>query len=123
MTVSTFLLLALTGILAGFLGGLVGIGGGVVMVPMLVLVMGMAQKEAQGTSLAVLMIPLSVGVAAWNYYKAGQVNIKYALIIALFFMAGGYLGSKLALNIDQNIIKKVFAGFLVLIAVKIFIGK
>jgi uncharacterized membrane protein YfcA len=123
MEISTFLILGITGLAAGFLGGMVGVGGGVIMVPMMVFALGLSQKTAQGTSLAVMMIPLSIGVACYNYYKAGQVNITYALIIAGFFAVGGYFGSKLALTIDQNLVKKIFAVLLVLIAVKMFFGK
>jgi len=123
MEVGTFLLLGLTGLIAGFLGGMVGVGGGIIMVPMMVFVIGMSQKTAQGTSLAVMMIPLSIGVAAYNYYKAGEINIKYALIIAGFFAIGGYFGSKLSLRIDQDIIKKIFAVIMVVVAIKMFFGK
>ena len=123
MDVSTFCILGLTGLAAGFLGGMVGVGGGIIMVPMMVFVLGMSQKTAQGTSLAVMMIPISIGVAAYNYYKSGQVNIVYALIIAAFFAVGGYFGSRLALSIDQGWIKKIFAVLLVIVAIKMFFGK
>lgn len=123
MTLPTFLLLALTGILAGFLSGMVGVGGGIIMVPMLVFAVGLSQKTAQGTSLAVMMIPLSIGVSVYNYYKQGEINIKYALIIAVFFAVGGFFGSKLALNIDQGLVRKIFAVLMVVIAVKMFFGK
>ncbi len=117
MDISAFLVLGLTGLVAGFLGGMVGVGGGIVMVPMMVFVLGLSQKTAQGTSLAVMMIPLSIGIAVYNYYKQGHVNITYALIIA------GFFGSKLALNIDQNIVKKIFAVLMVIVAIKMFFGK
>jgi uncharacterized membrane protein YfcA len=123
MDISTFLILGLTGLVAGFLGGMVGVGGGIIMVPMMVFALGLSQKTAQGTSLAVMMIPISIGVAVYNYYKQGHVNITYALIIAGFFAVGGYLGSKLALNIDQTIVKKIFAVLMVAVALKIFFGK
>jgi uncharacterized membrane protein YfcA len=123
MDISAFLVLGLTGLVAGFLGGMVGVGGAIVMVPMMVFVLGLSQKTAQGTSLAVMMIPLSIGIAVYNYYKQGHVNITYALIIAGFFAVGGYFGSKLALNIDQNIVKKIFAVLMVIVAIKMFFGK
>jgi uncharacterized membrane protein YfcA len=123
MDISTFLILGLTGLMAGFLGGMVGVGGGIIMVPMMVFALGLSQKTAQGTSLAVMMIPLSIGVAVFNYYKQGQVNVWYAIVIACFFAVGGYFGSKLALSIDQTIVKKIFAVLMVLIAIKMFFGK
>lgn len=123
MSVSTFLLLGLTGLLAGFLSGMVGVGGGIIMVPMLVFAIGLSQKTAQGTSLAVMMIPISIGVAVYNYYKQGEINVKYALIVAGFFAVGGFFGSKLALSIDQNLVRKIFAVLMVVIAVKMFFGK
>ena len=118
-----FLILALTGVGAGFLSGMVGVGGGVVMVPVMVFALGMTQKTAQGTSLAVMLIPISIGVAAYNYYKSGEMNITYALIIAGFFAIGGFVGSKLSLSIDQHWVKKIFAVFMVIVAIKMFFSK
>lgn len=123
MDIQVFVFLALTGIAAGFLGGLVGVGGGIIMVPMMVFALGLSQRTAQGTSLAVLMIPIAVGMAVYNYHKSGEVNWKYALIIAGFFTIGSFLGSKLALSIDQNIVKKIFAVFMIVVAIKMLFGK
>jgi hypothetical protein len=122
MDTTTFVILALTGIAAGFLGGLVGVGGGIIMVPVMVFFLGMSQHSAQGTSLAVLMVPVSA-VAVYNYWKTDHVNFRYALIIALFFIVGGYLGSRLSLRIDQNIVKKVFAVFMLVVAIKMLFSK
>ena len=99
MDINTFLLLGLTGILAGFLSGMVGIGGGIIMVPMLVFALSMDQKMAQGTSLAVMLIPISIGVSVWQYYKTGNVNISFALIIA-GFLFGSYLHSISAIKLS-----------------------
>lgn len=123
MDFSQFLLLGVTGILAGFLSGMVGVGGGIIMVPMMVYALNMDQKMAQGTSLMVMLIPISIGVGVWQYYQSKQVNIPYALVIAGFFAVGGYLGSKLALNIDQALVKKIFAVLMVVVAIKMFFGK
>lgn len=123
MDISTFLILAITGLAAGFLGGMVGVGGGIIMVPMMVFVLGMTQKTAQGTSLAVMMIPISIGVAVYNYWKQGEINFVYALIIAGFFAVGGFFGSRLALSIDQQWIKKIFALLMVIVAIKMFFSK
>lgn len=121
MTVSTLLMLMLIGLLAGMLSGLVGIGGGIVMVPLLLL-LGLSQHHAQGTSLAVLVVPVTA-VAVFNYYKEGYIDWRFAAIIAIFFVVGGYFGSKLAISIDQKILKKIFGVVLLLIAGKMILGK
>jgi uncharacterized membrane protein YfcA len=82
----------------------------------------MTQFEAQGTSLALMVPPIGI-MAAYNYYQDGYVNWKYALILALFFVIGGYLGSKLVLNLPQGIIKKGFAVFIIIIGLKMLLGK
>ena len=110
------------GILAGFLSGMVGIGGGVVMVPLLIYFCGFNQHQAQGTSLAVLAVPVTA-VAVFNYYKQGYLNWKFALIIALFFVIGGFLGSKLAISIDQKALKKIFAVMMLAISLKMLFSK
>jgi len=105
------------GLVAGFMSSLVGIGGGIVIVPSLVLIFGMSQKMAQGTSLAMLSLPVAF-IGAYNYYKEGQVNWKIAFILAATFVIGGYLGSKVVLGLDIAIVKKIFAIFMIVIAVK-----
>lgn len=122
MTVQTITMLILIGLLAGILSGLVGVGGGIIMVPLLVLFFSLSQHEAQGTSLAVLSIPVTA-LAAFNYYKEGQLNIKFALIIAVFFIVGSFFGSKLAIGIDQKVLKKIFAIVLIIIAGKMLLDK
>ena len=117
MTAGTILGLLVVGLLAGFLSSMVGIGGGVVIVPALVLIFGLGQKMAQGTSLAMLSLPVAF-IAAYNYYKGGQVNWKIALILAATFVVGGYLGSKFVLGMDTAIVKKIFAVFMMIIAIK-----
>jgi uncharacterized membrane protein YfcA len=122
MTLQIILSLILIGILAGVLSGLVGVGGGIIMVPLLVMFFGFNQQQAQGTSLAVLAVPVTA-VAVFSYYKEGQVNIKYAAIIAAFFVVGSVFGSKLALTLDQKMLKKVFALVLLVIAGKMLLDK
>jgi uncharacterized protein len=122
MTGSTFLVLILIGLAAGFLGGMVGLGGGIILIPALVLFLSMDQRMAQGTTIAIMLPPIGL-FAAFNYYKAGYVNIKYALVIAIVFMLGGYLGSKLALNLPVPLLKKMFAVLLVVIAAKMIFTK
>ena len=107
MTNSTLLILLSIGLGAGMLSGFVGIGGGVVIVPALVFLLGLSQHEAQGTSLFVLVMPV-VFLALTNYWKTGNVNWKYGLIIALAFVIGGYFGSKLSLKLSPQIVKLAF---------------
>ncbi len=122
MNLYTFMLLAIIGLIAGMLSGVAGIGGGLIVIPALIFLLGMGQFEAQGTSLA-MMIPPIGAMAAYSYYKEGYINWKYALIRAAFFVVGGRLGSKIILQIPQNIVKKGFAIFMIFVAVKMLFSK
>ncbi len=114
--------LIIIGLLAGILSGLVGVGGGIIMVPLLVLLVGFSQHQAQGTSLTVLLVPVTA-VAVFNYYKEGYVNWKYAMVIAVFFVVGSFFGSKLAVDLDQKMLKKIFGIVLLFIAGKMLLEK
>lgn len=107
MTFQTIIILILIGLSAGIMSGFVGIGGGVVMVPAMVYILGLSQHEAQGTSLLLMLPPIGI-LAVMNYYKAGQVNIGYGVIIALAFVVGGYYGSKIALKLSPAMVKLIF---------------
>jgi len=122
MDIYNFLILILIGLAAGLLGGLLGLGGGIILIPAMVYLLGFSQHQAIGTSLAVMLPPIGM-FAAYNYYKAGYVNMKYALIIAAAFMAGSYLSSKFALQIPENILKKFFSILLITVAIKMFFSK
>ena len=122
MNLTTIVILALIGLAAGVFGGVFGVGGAVVIIPALVYFLGVDQHMAQGTSLAVLLPPIGL-FAAYNYYKAGQVNIWYAFIIAFTFMIGGYFGSKITLNLPENLMKKIFGVFLILLALRMIFSK
>jgi len=122
MSTSVLLLLIVIGIITGFMAGMFGIGGAIIMIPALVLLLGLSQQTAQGTSLAVMLPPIGI-IAAYNYYKAGEVNIKFALILAVTFILGSYFGSKLALNIPQPVLKKIFGILLLLVAVRMLFSK
>lgn len=117
MNTTTLLGLLAIGLFAGLLSSTVGIGGGIVIVPALVFLFAMSQKMAQGTSLAMLLPPIGV-LAVVNYYKAGYVDFKVAAILCIAFIAGSYFGSKLALNLPETAIKKIFGVFLMAIALK-----
>ncbi|UOK42468.1 MULTISPECIES: sulfite exporter TauE/SafE family protein [Flavobacterium] len=121
MTLATFFALMAIGLLAGMLSGLVGVGGGIVMVPLLLL-LGFSQYQAQGTSLAVLVAPVTA-VAVYNYYKEGYIDWRFAAVIAVFFVVGGYFGSKLAVSIDAKMLKKIFGVVLLIVAGKMILGK
>jgi uncharacterized protein len=122
MNLTTIIILILIGLMAGVFGGLFGVGGAVIMIPALVYFLGVDQHMAQGTSLAVLLPPIGI-FAAYNYFKEGQVNIWFAVIIAISFMVGGYFGSKIALSLPEQLMKKIFAVFLILIALKLIFTK
>jgi uncharacterized protein len=122
MTVSTLIIILGIGIITGAMAGMLGIGGAIIMIPALVYIMGFSQQTAQGTSLAVMLPPVGI-IAAYNYYKAGQVNIKFALILAGAFLVGSYFGSKLALNISQETLKRIFAVLLIIVAVKMLLSR
>jgi uncharacterized protein len=122
MSTSMLLILIGIGILTGVMAGMLGIGGAIIMIPALVFFMGFSQQTAQGTSLAVMLPPIGI-IAAYNYYKAGQVNIKFAIILAVCFLVGSYFGSKLALNLPQPLLKKIFGILLLLVAAKMLLSK
>ena len=122
MNATTIILLLLIGLVSGIFGGMLGIGGGVIMIPALVFLFGMSQQTAQGTSLAVMLPPIGL-LAVLNYYKAGQLNLKYAMIISAAFLIGGYFGSMISLNIPENIMRRLFAVLMIVISIKMFFEK
>ncbi|MHB8904536.1 MAG: TSUP family transporter [Melioribacteraceae bacterium] len=116
------LILLLIGLAAGVVSGVLGIGGGIIIIPMLVGFLGYSQKEAQGTSLGLLLPPIGI-LAVLNYYKAGYVNLQAAGLMVITFIVGSYFSSKLAVNLPETIIKKIFAVFLLFYAIKLFTEK
>ena len=124
MNTTLVISLIVIGLLGGMLSGMFGIGGGVLMVPLMVFLLSFSQHQAQGTSLAVLSFPVAF-IAAYNYYKSGEnvVDWKFALIIAVSFILGGYLGSKLAISINQTMLRKLFSIILIIAAIKMFFSK
>lgn len=108
MSAETIALLLLIGFMAGVLSGLVGVGGGIIIVPGLVLIMGFSQQQAQGTSLGLLLLPVGI-LAVMNYYNKGYVDMKVVGIMAIAFVVGGYAGSKIALVISETAVKRVLA--------------
>lgn len=105
------------GIVAGLTSGLIGIGGGIIIVPVLVLFFGFSQQLAQGTTLALMVPPLGA-FAAWAYYRQGYVDIKTAVLICLGFLVGSVLGADLALRLPSELLTRIFGAILVAIGVK-----
>jgi uncharacterized protein len=122
MNLTTLILLVAVGLVTGALGGMLGLGGGLILIPALVYIFGFNQHQAIGTSLAVMLPPIGL-FAAYNYFKAGQVNVKYALILALGFMIASYFSSRWAMKIPEITMRKVFSVFLLLVALKMFFSK
>lgn len=121
MTLQTILILSIIGLFAGILSGFVGVGGGVIIVPALVFFLGLTQHEAQGSSLFVLMMPV-VALAVLNYWKAGNVNWKFALIIATTFLVGGFIGSRLSLRLSPGLVKLIFGIFMAYVSFKLIVS-
>src|SRR3954464_11665453 len=108
MPAQTIFLLVLVGLAAGILSGLIGVSGGIIIVPALVLLFGFSQKEAQGTALAILL--LLVGIfCVFEYYQQHRISITYAIIVALAFFIGAYIGGKYSFSFDEQKLKRIFA--------------
>jgi len=114
-------LLAL-GLVAGILGGLFGIGGGIIIIPALVLLFGLSQHQAQGTTLALLVPPVGL-LAAWSYYKQGYVDIKIAALLCAGFVLGALIGAEWAKHFSDTLLKKAFGILMMIFAVKMIFSK
>ncbi len=111
------------GLVAGILSGLIGIGGGIIIIPALVLLVGLSQHEAQGTTLAMMIPPIGI-FAAWTYYKSGYVNLPIAIFLCVGFLFGGLIGAKIATSASSIVLQKVFGTALLLVALKmVFFSK
>lgn len=113
--------LILLGLAAGFLSGLIGIGGGILIVPSLVFLFGFSQHMAQGTTLALLVPPIGL-LAAWTYYQQGYVDLRAAALVCLGFFLGGLLGARLATSLPTGSLERIFGSALILIGVKMWWG-
>ena len=110
------------GIVAGVAAGMFGIGGGLIIVPALVLLYKMSQHAAVGTSLGAILLPVGV-LGAWVYWKNGNLNVKYSLLIAAGLLVGGFLGAKLVEPVSDLTMRRMFGGFLLLVSIKMIVGK
>ena len=117
MATQTVLLLIIVGLAAGALSGLIGVGGGIIVVPALVYILGFSQHQAQGTSLGLLLLPVGI-LAVLNYYKQGYIDIKVVAIMSVAFIIGGWIGSKYSLSLSQDTVKKIFAAIMIIVAGK-----
>jgi len=122
MSVNEIIILVVIGFIAGIAGGTLGLGGGIIIVPALIFILGFTQHEAQGTSLAVLLFPVGI-LAVINYAKNGYVNFKFAIILIIAFVLGSYLGSIISIHLPAKTLKKIFGVFLLLISIKMIIDK
>ena len=122
MSINEIILLIVIGFIAGVVGGSLGLGGGIIIVPALVFILGFTQHHAQGTSLAVLLFPIGI-LGVINYAKSGYVNFKFAAVLIVAFVLGSYLGSEISVHLPEKVLKKIFAVFLLIISVKMFLDK
>ena len=122
MTVTQLIILIAIGILSGILAGVFGVGGAIIVIPALVFILGLSQHMAQGTSLAFMLPPVGI-LATWNYWKAGHVDWKIALILSLTFVLGAYLGSTLSLNISDRTLRRMFGVLMIVMAIKMIFSK
>jgi uncharacterized membrane protein YfcA len=114
--------LALLGAVAGVASGVVGIGGGIILVPALVFLFGLSQHQAQGTTLALLVPPIGI-LAAWSYWKHGFVDLRIAGLICAGFVAGSVVGAKLSLGLSDQMLQRIFGITLLLISLKMIFTK
>ena len=122
MSISTFIVLIIIGLLAGILSGLVGVGGGIIMIPLLIILLGLTQHQAQGTALFAMLPPIGI-LAAMNYFKQGFVKWEYAVVIALTLVIGGYFGSKLSLSLPPQTVRRVFGVVMLIGGFKLIFSK
>ena len=116
------LMYVLLGLVAGIFSGLIGIGGGIIIIPALVFLFGLSQQQAQGTTLALLVPPIGL-LAAWTYYSKGYVDLRIAGLICVGFFVGGLLGAKLAVDLPNSVMEKLFGIALFLISLKMILAR
>ena len=114
--------LVLVGVLAGVFAGMFGIGGGLIIVPALVLIYGMKQHAAVGTSLGALLLPVGA-MGAWVYWRNGNLNIRYSALLAVGLLVGAFLGAKLVEPVSDLTLRRMFGAFLLLVSIKMLWGK
>ena len=133
MDITTFITLSLIGLTAGLASGYIGIGGGIIIIPALVYFLNLDQYQAQGISLALMLPPIGI-LAFYSYYQTGTFNIVennityknlliyYALIMAVFFVMGGWIGAKLSFKTPIHLVKLIFGIFMFYASIKLIIS-
>src|ERR1700741_4288453 len=121
-SMNEILILLVVGLAAGMLSGMVGVGGGIIIVPALVYFLGFTQHSAHGTTLFMFLFPMGI-LGVMNYYKAGHVDWKAALFICTTFVAGSYFGSKWAVSLDQVTVKRIFGALIIIMGAKMLFWK
>ena len=116
----TWIWVGMLGVAGGVVAGMFGVGGAIIVVPGLVLLAGLSQHTAHGTSLSALLLPVGL-LGAWEYYKRGHVHIPYALVIAAGLFLGALVGAKLALSMPEAVLRRVFGGFLLLVSLRMLV--
>lgn len=116
------ILFIILGLVAGIFSGVVGLGGGIIIVPALVFIFGLTQQQAQGTTLALMVPPIGI-LAAYTYYQHGYVDLKIAALVCVGFVLGGWLGAKVAVQLPRETLQRIFAIFLFLLSIKMFFTK
>ena len=111
-------LVALIGLAAGVLSGIFGIGGGVIIVPLLVLALGFTAQQAAGTSLAALLLPVGL-FGAIQYWQAGQVNVLNAAMLALGLLLGAFIGARVGLSLPSEVVQRAFGVLLVVVGLRL----
>jgi uncharacterized membrane protein YfcA len=119
MSITLYLLL---GLIAGIFSGLIGIGGATIIIPVLVLLFGLSQHTAQGTTLALMVPPIGL-LAAWTYYRAGYVDLKIAALICVGFFVGGLIGARIATEIPEQLLRRIFGVVLFLMSLRMILFK
>ena len=117
-----WLLVSAIGLVAGIVSGLFGVGGAIVIIPGLVLLLKMSQHTANGTSLAALLLPVGL-LGAATYYRRGEVNVPYAVIIALGLFFGAFIGARIAGSVGDLTLRRAFGGLLLLVSVRLLMGR
>jgi uncharacterized membrane protein YfcA len=118
---TTIILLLMIGLSAGVLSGMFGIGGGIVIVPALLYIMKFGVQRAVGTSLGALLLPVGL-LGAWSYYKSGELDPRASLLIAVGLTIGVFFGAQIAQHLDAIMLRRAFALFLAIVAVKTWMG-
>jgi len=117
MDILTCILIGLTG---GVLSGLMGVGGGIILIPLMIIFLKMTQHQAQGTSLAIITLSLFSSIV---YYKKGHVNLSIAALVGIGFIIGGFIGAYFATSLPENILRKGFAVLMIIVACKMLFFK